>query len=105
MAISYFQDKIIVSDDYQPDREQLVIVLPATSDEVKTAIRNYLVNAPVQDWSAIRQERNRLLAECDWTQIGDATADKTAWATYRQALRDITLQPNPLEVQWPVPPQ
>jgi hypothetical protein len=57
-----------------------------------------------REWENIRQERNRLLAESDWTQITDATADKEAWATYRQALRDITLQPNPVEVQWPVEP-
>ena len=58
-----------------------------------------------REWAGIRQERNRLLAESDWTRLDDATADKDAWAVYRQALRDITLQPNPLEVQWPVPPQ
>ena len=58
-----------------------------------------------REWEDIRQERNRLLLESDWTRLDDATADKDAWAIYRQALRDITLQPNPLEVQWPVEPQ
>jgi len=58
-----------------------------------------------REWDGIRQERNRLLAESDWTRLDDATADKEAWAIYRQALRDITLQSNPLEVQWPMPPQ
>jgi hypothetical protein len=57
-----------------------------------------------REWEGIRQERNRLLGESDWTRLDDATADKDAWATYRQALRDITLQHNPLEVQWPVEP-
>ena len=37
----------------------------------------------------IRGQRNQLLKDCDWTQIVDCTADKTAWATYRQALRDL----------------
>ena len=37
----------------------------------------------------IRGQRNSLLAACDWTQIADSTADKTAWATYRQQLRDL----------------
>lgn len=37
----------------------------------------------------IRYQRNQLLKDCDWTQIADCTADKTAWATYRQALRDL----------------
>ena len=37
----------------------------------------------------IRGNRTRLLAACDWTQIADSTADKTAWATYRTALRNL----------------
>lgn len=37
----------------------------------------------------IRGQRNQLLKDCDWTQIVDCTADKTAWATYRQTLRDL----------------
>jgi len=37
----------------------------------------------------IRYQRNQLLKDCDWTQVADCTADKTAWATYRQALRDL----------------
>ena len=34
-----------------------------------------------------RTERNRLLSESDWTQLPDATVDRTAWTTYRQELR------------------
>jgi hypothetical protein len=40
----------------------------------------------------IRKERNRLLAESDWTQFADSPLDqetKNSWATYRQALRDM----------------
>jgi hypothetical protein len=33
--------------------------------------------------------RNAELSACDWTQLADSTADKTAWAAYRQALRDL----------------
>jgi hypothetical protein len=53
----------------------------------------------------IRMERNRLLAESDWTQLADASGDKSAWAAYRQALRDITQQPGfPLGTAWPSKP-
>lgn len=38
----------------------------------------------------MRSERNRLLAESDWTQLPDAKVDKEAWAIYRQQLRDAT---------------
>lgn len=37
----------------------------------------------------MRLQRNRLLADSDWTQISDATVDHEAWAAYRQALRDF----------------
>lgn len=44
-----------------------------------------------------RLHRDRLLAESDWTQLPDAPVDRTAWATYRQALRDFpaTWTPGP----------
>ena len=55
--------------------------------------------------AAIRK-RNRLLYECDWTQVADAPVDQAAWAAYRQELRDVTSQETfPSEVTWPVPPQ
>ena len=51
---------------------------------------------------SIREQRNQKLKDSDWTQLADSTADKTAWATYRQALRDITAQSGfPWEVTWP----
>jgi hypothetical protein len=40
----------------------------------------------------IRKTRNQLLLESDWTQASDSPltdAKKTAWATYRQSLRDV----------------
>ena len=53
----------------------------------------------------VRSERNARLSECDWTQLSDAPlteAEKQSWATYRQALRDITDQAEfPFNVQWP----
>lgn len=53
----------------------------------------------------VRQQRNALLVACDWTQLPDAPVDQTAWAAYRQALRDVTDQEGfPANVIWPVPP-
>ena len=55
---------------------------------------------------SVRTSRNDKLKESDWTQIADATADKAAWATYRQALRDIPAQSGfPWTITWPVEPQ
>ena len=46
----------------------------------------------IEQATNVRLMRNAKLADSDWTQIADCTADKAAWATYRQALRDISLQ-------------
>ena len=54
---------------------------------------------------SIRNQRTEKLKDSDWTQISDSTADKVAWATYRQALRDITAQAGfPWTIEWPVAP-
>lgn len=40
----------------------------------------------------MRRRRNSLLKSTDWTQLVDSPlsdSDKTTWATYRQALRDL----------------
>ena len=56
-------------------------------------------------WAEVRAQRNKLLADSDWTQMPDAPqANKAAWATYRQALRDITTQSDPFAITWPVAP-
>ena len=53
----------------------------------------------------VRAERNKLLDASDWTQVDDAPVDKAAWATYRQALRDVPQQEGfPADVIWPSPP-
>ena len=54
---------------------------------------------------SVREERNKKLSECDWTQVADAPVDKAVWATYRQELRDLTKQTGfPWEVTWPTQP-
>ena len=53
----------------------------------------------------VRDDRNKRLADCDWTQLPDAPVDRDVWAAYRQDLRDVSLQPGfPWNVEWPLPP-
>lgn len=51
-------------------------------------------------------ERKAKLVASDWTQLADIPAEtKALWEPYRQALRDITSQPNyPFNITWPNPP-
>ena len=56
-------------------------------------------------WEQIRSRRNNLLTSSDYTQMADWPGDKTAWATYRQALRDLTqTYTNAADVIWPTAP-
>lgn len=77
-----------------PDGYPVLADQPAPTDEELAA--------------AIRAERNARIAASDWTQLPDApltSAQRTAWATYRQALRDITGQATfPASVDWPTEP-
>jgi hypothetical protein len=56
----------------------------------------------------IKVKRDALLYASDWTQIPNnplTTEAQQAWATYRQALRNITLQSGyPFNVTWPTAP-
>jgi len=58
-----------------------------------------------QQAQSVRTQRNTLLADSDWTQVADAPVNQAAWATYRQALRDVTAQSGfPWGVAWPEMP-
>lgn len=57
----------------------------------------------------VRQERDRKLSECDWTQNIDSPLSdekKTEWQTYRQVLRDIisTITNTTDIINWPTKP-
>lgn len=60
-----------------------------------------------QQASTVRHDRNNRLTESDWTQGKDIPDSvSSAWATYRQALRDIPAQSGfPWEVTWPAKPE
>jgi len=50
--------------------------------------------------------RNQKIAESDWTQtVDDPTGNASAWATYRQQLRDLPADPDWPNVEFPDPPE
>ena len=66
-----------------------------TKEEV-TAKLNELNNA--EPYKLLRVERNKLIAETDWTQLKDIDLDiirERNWKNYRQALRDLPSKSNP----------
>jgi hypothetical protein len=55
---------------------------------------------------SVRASRDEKLKDSDWTQVTDAPVDKEVWATYRQALRDVTKQSGfPWTIDWPTQPE
>lgn len=54
-----------------------------------------------QKMEQVRLWRNYELSSTDWTQVADAPVDASAWATYRQALRDL---PAAIDITNPVLP-
>lgn len=59
----------------------VVEVVDKTEDEVAADVASKAAQ--------VRAARDRALANSDWTQVADAPVDQAAWATYRQALRDL----------------
>jgi hypothetical protein len=81
---------------------------PVFTDGETTAAAQEAAYKAVKDAeqaTAVRADRTKRLADSDWTQLSDAPITGTAWATYRQALRDITSQAGfPWEITWPDAP-
>ena len=66
----------------------------------------YRVIKDAEQAASVRTSRTQMLNDSDWTQVADAPVDKAVWATYRQALRDVTAQSGfPWTITWPDAPQ
>ena len=96
---------------YDASTEKLVAVAPYIEDgqvftiEVEPLTEEELLQIVENKANEVRQQRNTLLAESDWTQVADAPVDKTVWAIYRQELRDVTNQEGfPFDIVWPSTP-
>jgi hypothetical protein len=71
-------------------------------------VSNMLNDHEVDDLTYLarmRYWRDAELARTDWTQVADAPVDQAAWATYRQALRDLPASnTDPRTIDLPVAP-
>jgi len=101
---------IEVADPVRPDENLFIVVenpdgsytaTPRSADDIAA----YQANKDAQQAQSVRATRGQKLADSDWTQVADSPVDKAVWATYRQALRDITAQSGfPWEITWPDAP-
>ena len=101
---------ICVWKPYDHATEKLVPAKPHLIDgqvftvDVAPMTDEDLAQRTATQWQVVRTQRNQMLKDTDWTQVADAPVDKAAWATYRQALRDITTQADPFKITWPKHP-
>jgi hypothetical protein len=109
-------DAVLEGPQAQPTRYQV-----AFADGVEQIDGSWFTKYSVADMDAetiaakdaeqatsVRKERDDKLKECDWMvvkSIETQSVFSSEWATYRQALRDVTAQSGfPWEVQWPEQP-
>ena len=67
----------------------------------------YYINhiAPKESMDSLRNTRNKLLTESDWTQSRDVfLSNDEEWKTYRQQLRDLPKNTDPMNPVWPTKP-
>lgn len=80
---------------------------PITRKKTESEILNSYNFELQKKWNLIRQKRDKLLLESDWTQLDDSPItleNKLEWAEYRQKLRDITDAKSPEHVKYPKRP-
>lgn len=88
-------------------RQENGVVITIDGAERESLLRGWAENAVQRGFETLRNQRNALLASCDWTQTADAPVDVNAWAAYRQALRDLpaTIKDPTKPIDWPEPPK
>ena len=86
-----------------------VQVVPLSAEEqtlFDAAQAEYEAGADARLAFEVRKERDIRLRGSDWAILEDTPADKVAWQTYRQALRDVPQQEGfPQEIIWPEKPE
>ena len=61
----------------------------AIKEEIDKQFDKTILNLEETSWAIIRKKRDFLLRTTDWTMTPGCTVDQSAWASYRQSLRDI----------------
>jgi hypothetical protein len=82
------------------------VVTVASEEERVLFLTNSAVKMLDKAWLNLRDTRNGLLKDSDWTQVSDAPVDSIVWAAYRQELRDmpVTIVDPTGDIVWPTPP-
>ena len=109
-------DYVIFGDEYSGIEWRDTVNTKPTEEQVTAKIAEIKAAEPM---TLLRDERNILLAQSDWTQLYDVNSKYqltllNAWRSYRQKLRDLPSVSNPkldgfgeldmTSVTWPTKP-
>ena len=100
-------DTTVIHKWWNPEKEEWAMYLPYRYfKEMHGWSEEQFLEAYKPDmWGEIREKRDDLLLETDWTQNPDVPdATKAKWQVYRQALRDVPSQSDPYNITWPTRP-
>ena len=74
-------------------------------EEIDKQFDKTILNLEETSWAIIRKKRDFLLRTTDWTMTVGCTVDQSAWAAYRQSLRDVPQTfTDYTKVTWPTVP-
>ena len=77
----------------------------AIKEEIDKQFDKTILNLEETSWTIIRKKRDFLLRTTDWTMTVGCTVDQSAWAAYRQSLRDVPQTfTDYTKVTWPTVP-
>ena len=99
--------QVLVRDPEPNNNETAVNEETGETYETGRWVIGYTVESKPLDQAqtAVRNQRERFLSATDWMALSDNTMTPE-WASYRQALRDITEQTGfPYSVIWPTKPE
>lgn len=91
--------KLVPVEPYVEGDEVYTVTVESLTTEDRQAKRKTMA-------AEARKQRDTLMATTDWTQLDDyPKANKAAWKTYRQQLRDVPQQTGfPETIIWPTSP-
>ena len=80
----------------QQDGDEVTLVSDPTKVQAKTQAQ----------WASVRAQQRQKLYESDWTcSVTDyEVPNKSEWVQYRAAVRDVTKQSDPFNIEWPQRP-
>jgi Phage tail assembly chaperone protein len=106
ILVSDFQNFVKVDYPREMDQETLGVESDGQGGFTFVTDPAKVAQKTANQWTQVRAQQKQKLYESDWTcSVSDyEVPNKADWVTYRQALRDVTKQTDPFNIEWPTRP-